>query len=428
LNLVNPANTLRGLFSGDGSGLTNLPAAALTTGTVPDGRLSSNVALLNGSPLFTGNVTAGADLIGTRLNVGAGHSLAGLFATIPGGRSNVAAGQYSFAAGHRARAGHDGAFVWADSTDADFGSGATNQFLIRAGGGVGINTNNPAGKALSINGAVGISGTNTLEFGADIPGKHPNAGKIGYQTFTPGALDIVGAGTNVASRRIKFWAERGAVFNGTGTNSLVVVSNTVDEPTSLAFAAPFSTWRVGQNKPPDAPNAFDSFFIYQQSAGATRLLITDTGRIGIGTNNPAYPMHLASGAFCSVGGQWTSVSDRNTKEDFRPIQPRDVLAKVAGLPITQWRYKAETNGVRHLGPTAQDFHAAFGLGESDRAIGSVDADGVALAAIQGLNEVVREKDAEIRALKTKTHELENRLKRLEQRVSLFPLSQNGEEQ
>jgi BclA-like protein len=79
------------------------------------------------------------------------------FATVPGGYQNTAAGQYSFAAGRRAKANHDGAFVWADSLNADFASTGTNQFLIRASGGVGINTNNPAGAALNVVGVVRAS-------------------------------------------------------------------------------------------------------------------------------------------------------------------------------------------------------------------------------------------------------------------------------
>ena len=50
----------------------------------------------------------------------------------------------SFAAGRQAHALHSGAFVWADNTSADFSSTAVNQFLIRAAGGVGINTASPA--------------------------------------------------------------------------------------------------------------------------------------------------------------------------------------------------------------------------------------------------------------------------------------------
>jgi len=67
----------------------------------------------------------------------------GFGATIPGGVRNEASGDFSFAAGHRAKATNDGAFVWADAQDADFSSTRSNQFLIRAAGGVGIGTTNP---------------------------------------------------------------------------------------------------------------------------------------------------------------------------------------------------------------------------------------------------------------------------------------------
>jgi hypothetical protein len=62
-----------------------------------------------------------------------------------------------------------------------------------------------------------------------------------------------------------------------------------------------------------------------------------------------------------------------------------VLDRLAALPISSWRYRTERSGALHVGPMAQDFHAAFGLGDSDRSIGVLDASGVALASIQGLN-------------------------------------------
>jgi hypothetical protein len=78
----------------------------------------------------------------------------GVCATVGGGYANVAAGDYSFAAGSQAKAMHNGAFVWADSQFANFASTGVNQFLIRAAGGMGINTNNPAGYALNVNGNI----------------------------------------------------------------------------------------------------------------------------------------------------------------------------------------------------------------------------------------------------------------------------------
>jgi hypothetical protein len=80
-----------------------------------------------------------------------------------------------------------------------------------------------------------------------------------------------------------------------------------------------------------------------------------------------------------------STSDRNRKAGFEPVDVEGVLAKVAGLPLTTWHYTNDAAATPHLGPMAQDFHAAFGLGGDDKTIATVDADGVALAAIQGLN-------------------------------------------
>lgn len=72
-------------------------------------------------------------------------------ATVPGGAGNQANGDFSFAAGRDAVALNPGTFVWADSdgnqpAGTAFGSTAIDQFLIRAGGGVGIGTNSPGGQ------------------------------------------------------------------------------------------------------------------------------------------------------------------------------------------------------------------------------------------------------------------------------------------
>ena len=111
-------------------------------------------------------------------------------------------------------------------------------------------------------------------------------------------------------------------------------------------------------------------------------------------------------------------SDRNAKEQFVPISPATVLDKVAGLPLTQWRYKTDRKGAQHLGPMAQDFRAAFSLGEDDTHISVVDQGGVALAAIQGLNEKVEVRSQKsavsIRKLQEENAELKARLEKLEQ--------------
>jgi len=82
-------------------------------------------------------------------------------------------------------------------------------------------------------------------------------------------------------------------------------------------------------------------------------------------------------------GAWSNLSDRTMKTGVIPLDDASVLAKVAALPVSEWSYTSE-HGVRHVGPMAQDFYAAFRVGEYDRHITSIDEDGVALAAIKAL--------------------------------------------
>jgi len=111
----------------------------------------------------------------------------------------------------------------------------------------------------------------------------------------------------------------------------------------------------------------------------------------------------------TTNGTWSGLafnptSDRAAKENFSSVNPSEVLEKVLSLPVSRWNYKAAP-GLEHIGPVAQDFHAAFGLnGEDDKHIATVDADGVTLAALQGLNRKLttelQARDAEIRELKS----------------------------
>lgn len=121
-------------------------------------------------------------------------------------------------------------------------------------------------------------------------------------------------------------------------------------------------------------------------------------------------LNTSTGAHLTIGGIWTNNSDRASKEDFEAVDGRELLSRVANLPISKWSYKSEDRSVRHIGPVAQDFAEAFGLGSDDRSITTLDAEGVALASIQALYEMVREKDCEIELLKTRLSKLENSLR------------------
>ena len=107
--------------------------------------------------------------------------------------------------------------------------------------------------------------------------------------------------------------------------------------------------------------------------------------------------------YCSTN---CPISDQNLKRGFASVDQREVLDRLATLPIARWSYKTEGTQVQHLGPMAQDFMAAFGLGSSDTTILQVDADGVAFAAIQALNARLNQLEAANLRLQQRVQELE----------------------
>ena len=105
-----------------------------------------------------------------------------------------------------------------------------------------------------------------------------------------------------------------------------------------------------------------------------------------------------SGARLAPGtGAWAAYSDVSGKAALEPVDPAQVLERLLAMPVARWEWKAEPGNVKHMGPTAQDFRYAFGLGDSDKQIVTVDADGVALASIQGLNAKLEQREAGLRA-------------------------------
>jgi hypothetical protein len=137
---------------------------------------------------------------------------------------------------------------------------------------------------------------------------------------------------------------------------------------------------------------------------------------GAGTNI----LVLKPNGSATLWGTLAQGSDRAHKENIQPIDPQTVLDKVAKMPVTEWNYITE-QGVQHLGPMAQDFYAAFQLGADNKHITTIDEGGVALAAIQGLNQKVeeqkselKERDADIRQLKQSVAELKQLIFQLRQ--------------
>ena len=156
------------------------------------------------------------------------------------------------------------------------------------------------------------------------------------------------------------------------------------------------------------------FSIRNTAVGVTWLFLNSaigTFRISDVENPNTVELDLDQAGNLTTSGTVNGVSDRNAKTNFRSLDSQEVLNKVVALPITEWTYKHD-DGNKHIGPVSQDFHAAFGLGKDDLTIALTDMSGVALAAIQALNEKLAEKDMRIASLESKLSQLEELVDRL----------------
>lgn len=209
-----------GAFVGGGFENTALNGSAAIVGGLRNTN-SAPYGFIGGGQSNRMNSAFANDVIvgGLNNNVAGGNSFVGggenntiqnaNHAMIPGGLQNTVAADYGFAAGRRAKANHQGAFVWADATDADLASTANNQFLVRAAGGVGINTNNPTA-ALHVG---GIPGTDGIRF--------PNGT---LQTTAPVPVFASGPGLNPTSTN-QFLAQTVTVTVNSSAQKILVTSH-----------------------------------------------------------------------------------------------------------------------------------------------------------------------------------------------------------
>ncbi len=507
----------------------------------------------------SGNVIQRADFGGGTIGGGSGNTIQsnafnstigggggntiqtnGNFATIPGGDRNAAT-NHAFAAGTRAKADHTGAFVWADNTEADFASTATNQFNVRASGGARFELG--SGSFL-INGQPVFTGANAAGLtnltAASLTGTLPGAQLVGTYpgavTLNNAANSFSGSYSGNGSGLTGLWKLGGNAGTTPGTHFLGTTDNQALEfkvNNARGLRLELSTNRgpneIGINVIGGAPanfvgdgiigatiggggsvNYFGTVFsnsvmsVFATIGGGSINMIRENAfdatiggggfnliepgafwsTIGGGTRNTNYTnasyatipggdrnaatnhafaagtrakadhtgafvwadsteADIASAANDSVtmraaggyrlfsdslstkgvslaagGTAWATLSDRDAKKDFAPVDGMAVLEKLAAVPVLSWRYKAEAaDSVPHLGPVAQDFKAAFFPGRDDKSISTLEFDGVELAAIQGLHQMVKQQDTALKQQDTALKAKDVQIATLEQRMA-----------
>jgi trimeric autotransporter adhesin len=321
---------------------------------------------------------------------------------LPSGPNRVTDSHSTVAGGRGNVAGNDNGDP-NDATDATVGGGSYNTAGNRhstVAGGAG-NTANASFSTIS-------GGTGNLASGlySTVSG--------GISSTSAGFASTVSGGSNNRATGDAATVAGGAANLANGNRSFAAGHDAIASGSECAIFGLWSTSNVNYG----CNGLSNTFFV-----GADRGFFVDfntqdlggrgTNFISLGNFTAGRVINTGSTAHLTFSGVWTNASDRSLKENSRSINAKSVLQKVLALPVTTWNYITEGNGTRRMGPMAQDFYAAFRLGSDDKTIGTVDAHGVALAAIQGLNQKlgdeVKAKNAEIAALKSRLLAIERRL-------------------
>jgi hypothetical protein len=240
-----------------------------------------------------------------------------------------------------------------------------------------------------------------------------NSVAVGGNVTASGSASVAMGGNVTASRLGAVALGYGNTANGYG--SLALGRNALasgDDSAAignLLDAAGESSFALGHNAGTTAGGRGSFVFgdlapsgSFLQSFAANQFLVRAAG----GTKFFSNPTLTAGVVLAPGGSAWASVSDVNSKENFRDIDSGDLLGKLAAMPVREWNYKAQPAAVRHVGPTAQDFHAAFGLGEDPLRISTIDADGIALAGVSALARENAALKAQLAALTARLEALE----------------------
>lgn len=315
-------------------------------------------------------------------------------ATGPGARMMWYANGRAFRAGSVSGSQWDQSNIGQNSAAFGFSTTASGE----ASTALGIGTIASGVAATATGGSTTASGSRSTAFGLSTQA-------IGFQSIATG-LSTASTGNNAAA-----FGDR-SIASGSQSLAAGVLSHSAGaESVALGFqvtAGANGSVVLGSNATTQA-TARGTFLFADRSQGTVPYVATAPNEFGVRASGGVYlytSPNLTSGVTLAPNGSsWATLSDGNAKENFRDVNGEDLLAKVAALPVREWNYKAQDAAIRHLGPTAQDFRAAFGLGDFALRINTIDADGVALAAVKALEARTRALADEYAALQGAFDEL-----------------------
>jgi hypothetical protein len=362
----------------------------------------TTVNILGGSIVNTMTVGLNGAVIAGGGDAGFANSVRDWYGTVSGGYGNVAGGYASLVAGGSENQANGS---WGTVGGGQFNSTGSTQAVVAGG------YNNAASgyRATVAGGDSNAAGGEAAAVG----GGYANAASDKYAVVSGGSNNAAsGEKATVGGGNLNAASGFAATVGGGFTNAASGGAATVPGGFANSAAGNYS-FAAGRN----ANAAHDGAFVWADSTGtaiastvADQFLIHASGGVTMYTDLAA----TVGAALAPGSGSWSIVSDRNLKGNFAPVDELQVLDALAGIPMQSWNYTSQDAAIRHLGPMAQDFRAAFGLGENDTTISTVDAQGVALAGVQGLYHLAQDQAAQLESQQAQIDDMQARLAAIEQ--------------
>ncbi len=386
-------NRAENLLSTVGGGSANLAKADYAT--IPGGR--GNRATGVGSTVGGGCINYARG--GYSVVAGGGgadypdsNSAVGNYSTVGGGRGNTASSDYAtVGGGDNNYAGNDGATI---------GGGRSNE-AINSHATVSGGYSNSAGLYATVGGGYNNSAGSWY---ATVGGGCNNSAGGMYATVSGGYYNTADYYSTVGGGHTNTATGHYAAVSGGSQNSVTGAYSTVAGGSNNECSGT-GTFVCGNN----AHTVRDSCFIFNDGryggniSGAARrfVAIASNGSYFYSNEDATTGVGLSAG-----GGSWNDLCDVRRKRLHEDVNTAEILQKISALPLHRWSYTSQDERIQHVGPTAQDFYAAFHLGESDTTINTLDPDGVALAAIQEIAKRLKALEDENTALRARVQSLE----------------------
>jgi endosialidase-like protein/trimeric autotransporter adhesin len=305
------------------------------------------------------------------------------------GANTLASGSGSTALGSGTTASGDASTALGSETVAS-GSGATALGTQTQGGGM---------RATAMGYRTVASGSYSTALGSETVASGFGSTAMGGKTTASGGVSTAMGSETVASGATATAMGFQTIASGDRSTAMGTYASTNGQPGALVYGDASTTTVVEATEP--------NQFVVRASGG---FLFRTAPDLSTGCDLPA------------GSGSWSCTSDRNRKENFSDVDGEGVLEKISRLRIQSWNWKGQDPEVRHLGPTAQDFYAAFGLGEGETTIGLVDLDGVNLLAVKALERRTREQAGVLAALRAEHTALQAELGALLAQVRTVKMS------